>query len=67
MAEMTGPAVPSPAQPSPPQHHPVRHAVRRVVYYLLPCYVMVMTSLKGCPNPDGNIFSPPLEITFEPW
>ena len=38
------------------------------VYYLLPLWVMVMTSLKGMPEIRmGNIFSPPLEITFEPW
>jgi ABC-type spermidine/putrescine transport system permease subunit II len=37
-------------------------------YYLLPLYVMVVTSLKGMPEVRlGNIFSPPLEITFEPW
>ena len=38
------------------------------LYYLLPLWVMVMTSLKGMPEVRmGNIFSPPLEITFEPW
>ncbi|GIL02186.1 MAG: ABC transporter permease [Alphaproteobacteria bacterium] len=38
------------------------------VYYLLPLYVMVVTSLKGMPEIRmGNVFSPPLEITFEPW
>lgn len=38
------------------------------VYWLLPMYVMVMTSLKGLPEVRlGNIFAPPLEITFEPW
>ncbi len=38
------------------------------VYYLLPFYVMLMTSLKGLPEiRAGNIFAPPLEITFEPW
>ncbi|OCJ06732.1 sugar ABC transporter permease [Agrobacterium sp. 13-626] len=38
------------------------------VYYLLPLYVMIVTSLKGMPEIRmGNIFSPPLEITFEPW
>ncbi|KAB2656395.1 carbohydrate ABC transporter permease [Brucella tritici] len=38
------------------------------VYYLLPLYVMVVTSLKGMPEIRlGNIFSPPVEITFEPW
>jgi glucose/mannose transport system permease protein len=38
------------------------------LYYLLPLWVMVMTSLKGMPEIRmGNIFSPPVEITFEPW
>lgn len=38
------------------------------VYYLVPLYVMVVTSLKGMPEIRvGNIFAPPLEITFEPW
>src|SRR5690606_17198258 len=38
------------------------------VYYLLPLYVMVVTSLKGMPEIRmGNIFAPPMEITFEPW
>ncbi len=38
------------------------------LYYLVPLWVMVMTSLKGMPEIRmGNIFAPPLEITFEPW
>ncbi len=38
------------------------------VYYLLPLYVMVVTSLKGMPEIRlGNVFSPPVEITFQPW
>lgn len=38
------------------------------IYYLLPLYVMIVTSLKGMPEIRlGNIFSPPLEITFQPW
>ncbi len=38
------------------------------MYYLLPLYVMVVTSLKGMPEIRlGNIFAPPVEITFEPW
>ncbi|WP_419178580.1 carbohydrate ABC transporter permease [Ensifer adhaerens] len=38
------------------------------LYYLLPLYVMVITSLKGMPEIRlGNIFAPPVEITFEPW
>lgn len=38
------------------------------MYYLLPLYVMIVTSLKGMPEIRmGNIFSPPVEITFAPW
>ena len=38
------------------------------VYYLIPLCVMVMTSLKGMPEIRlGNIFAPPVEVTFEPW
>jgi glucose/mannose transport system permease protein len=38
------------------------------VYYVIPLYVMVMTSLKGLEEVRiGNIFAPPLEITFQPW
>lgn len=38
------------------------------LYYLLPLYVMIVTSLKGMPEIRmGNIFAPPVEITFEPW
>ncbi|MDA8543436.1 carbohydrate ABC transporter permease [Rhodobacteraceae bacterium] len=38
------------------------------VYYAVPLYVMTVTSLKGMPEIRlGNIFSPPLEVTFAPW
>lgn len=38
------------------------------IYYLLPLWVMIMTSLKGMPEVRlGNIFAPPVEITFAPW
>jgi len=38
------------------------------LYYLLPLWVMVMTSLKGMPEVRlGNIFAPPVELTFQPW
>ncbi len=38
------------------------------VYYAIPPYVMTVTSLKGMPEIRlGNIFSPPLEVTFAPW
>lgn len=38
------------------------------VYYAMPLYVMIVTSLKGMPEIRlGNIFAPPVEVTFEPW
>ncbi|QHQ37253.1 carbohydrate ABC transporter permease [Algicella marina] len=38
------------------------------VYYLLPLYVMIVTSLKGMPEIRmGNVFAPPVEVTFAPW
>lgn len=38
------------------------------IYYLLPLYVMVVTSLKDMTEIRfGNVFAPPVEITFEPW
>ncbi|MBP1851147.1 carbohydrate ABC transporter permease [Rhizobium halophytocola] len=38
------------------------------IYYLVPLYVMVVTSLKTMPEVRlGNIFSPPSDITFQPW
>ncbi|MGL6208428.1 MAG: carbohydrate ABC transporter permease [Paracoccaceae bacterium] len=37
-------------------------------YYALPLYVMIVTSLKSMPEVRmGNVFAPPIEITFEPW
>ncbi len=39
-----------------------------VFYYILPLYVMIVTSLKGMPEIRlGNVFAPPVDITFEPW
>jgi glucose/mannose transport system permease protein len=38
------------------------------VYYLIPLYVMTVTSLKGLEEVRlGNLFAPPVEVTFEPW
>ena len=38
------------------------------VYYAVPLYVMIVTSLKGMPEIRmGNLFAPPVEVTFEPW
>ena len=38
------------------------------VYYAVPLYVMIVTSLKGMPEIRmGNLCAPPVEVTFEPW
>lgn len=38
------------------------------LYYLLPLWVMIMTSLKDMTEVRlGNIFAPPANITFQPW
>ena len=38
------------------------------LFYALPLYGMFITSLKGMPEIRlGNVFSPPLEVTFQPW
>jgi glucose/mannose transport system permease protein len=38
------------------------------IYYLIPLYIMIVTSLKGLPEVRlGNIFSPPMSITLEAW
>lgn len=38
------------------------------LYYLFPLYVMLVTSMKTMPEIRfGNIFAPPVEITFDPW
>ena len=37
-------------------------------YYILPLWVMIVTSLKGMPEIRlGNVFGPPVEVTFQPW
>jgi glucose/mannose transport system permease protein len=80
MAEISAPAFPSTrALDGPRGARPVRrfsstnimlYGTLFVVclYYLLPLWVMVMTSVKGMPEIRlGNIFSPPVEVTFQPW
>ena len=76
---MTKPALTKPALTGPSGTKPGRRFSGRNImvygilivmclYYILPLWVMVMTSLKGMPEIRlGNIFSPPVEITFQPW
>lgn len=69
MTTMEGPRGPKPKTPFAPSRI-MLYGVLIVVamYYLLPLYVMIVTSLKGMPEIRlGNIFSPPVEITFEAW
>ncbi len=64
-----GPAGPRPKRPFAPRTI-MLYSILLVaaVYYLMPLYVMIATSLKGMPEVRlGNIFSPPVDITFAPW
>ncbi|MBF2735414.1 MAG: carbohydrate ABC transporter permease [Betaproteobacteria bacterium AqS2] len=64
-----GPLGPRPKRPFAPKTIMLYGVlVVAALYYLMPLYVMVATSLKGMPEIRlGNIFAPPLEITFAPW
>ena len=74
MADLSRPVLEGPQGPK-----PTRALSRRNIflygtlfvvaaYYALPLYIMIVTSLKGMPEIRvGNIFAPPLEVTFEPW
>jgi glucose/mannose transport system permease protein len=64
-----GPSGPKPRRAVSPRNVFIYGSLLLVAcYYLLPLYVMVVTSLKGMPEIRlGNVFAPPLEITFEPW
>ena len=66
---MTGPRGPKPKKAFAPRNVMLYGTLVLVsVYYLLPLYVMVVTSLKGMPEIRlGNVFSPPLEITTAAW
>ncbi len=66
---MTGPAGPKPKKAFSRANIFIYGTLLLVsIYYLLPLYVMIVTSLKGMPEIRlGNVFSPPVEVTFEPW
>ena len=74
MAELSATAIGEPRGPKPRQNFSRRNImlygtlILVAVYYAIPLYVMIVTSLKGLPEIRlGNIFSPPVEITFAPW
>lgn len=66
---MVGPSGPRPKRAFSPTNIMIYGTLFVVcMYYLLPLYVMIVTSLKGMPEVRlGNIFAPPVEVTFEPW
>lgn len=68
-APMTGPRGPKPKKAFSRSNIIIYGTLLVVsIYYLLPLYVMIVTSLKGMPEIRmGNVFGPPMEITFEPW
>lgn len=69
LALAPGPAGPRPKRPFAPRTI-MLYSILLVAafYYLMPLYVMIATSLKGMPEVRlGNIFSPPVDITFAPW
>jgi glucose/mannose transport system permease protein len=66
---LSGPRGPRP-KPRFSRRNIILYGILTVValYYLLPLYVMIVTSVKGMPEIRlGNIFSPPVEVTFQPW
>ena len=74
MVDMTSSALTGPQGPKPRRTFSRRNIFLYgtllvvTLYYALPLYVMIVTSLKGMPEIRlGNIFSPPVEVTFEPW
>jgi len=74
MADAASIALQGPHGPKPTKAFSTRNIVLygflivAALYWLLPLYVMIITSLKGLPEVRvGNIFSPPVELTFEPW
>lgn len=67
--QLTGPRGPRPKKAI-SSRNIILYSILAVVsiYYILPLWVMVMTSVKGMPEVRlGNIFAPPVEVTFQPW
>ena len=68
-SDMTGPRGPKPMRRFSRRNILIYGTLALVaMYYALPLYVMIVTSLKGMPEIRvGNVFAPPVELTFEPW
>ena len=69
MADLAGPRGPKPRRVfSVPNVVLYGTLLLVAAFYALPLYVMIVTSLKTMPEIRlGNVFSPPVEITFQPW
>ena len=74
MIDITSAPLPGPQGPKPRKSFSRRNIflfgtlITIALFYALPLYVMFITSLKGMPEIRlGNVFSPPLEVTFQPW
>ena len=67
-AILDGPSGRKPRHFSPPRLGIYAFLLSAALFYSLPLYVMVVTSLKGLPEIRlGQIFALPFEPTFEPW
>ena len=67
-SDMTGPRGPKPMRRFSRRNIFIYGTLALVaMYYALPLYVMIVTSLKGMPEIRvGNVFAPPVELTLEP-
>jgi glucose/mannose transport system permease protein len=66
---ITDPSGPRPSRPFAPSRV-IIYAVLGVsaIYYLVPLYVMIVTSLKSLAEVrEGNVFTLPRHVTFAPW
>ncbi|GAA3874018.1 carbohydrate ABC transporter permease [Celeribacter arenosi] len=67
--KLEGPAGPKPRRPFKPSNIMIYGTlIIFSMYYLLPLYVMLVTSLKDMSEVRmGRTFSPPMDPTFKPW
>jgi len=62
------PAGPKPARLSPGRIGLYAFLVISALFFLVPLYVMIVTSLKGMPEIRlGYLFGLPQKLTFQPW